>query len=379
MSELDILLAPGVFPPDSGGPATFAPDIGRSLVRRGHTLRVVTNGTAADGFDEKYPFEVVRIPREGKTLRRYVRQIRRLASEIRDFDPDVVFANAFDLQSVMASRITRTPIVTKIVGDYAWERARRYGLEDDIETFQTRRYGPKIEIFRLVRTLQTRGAQHVVVPSGYLQGLVESWGVPSKNTSVIYNSLDLDPQFVPDSDRDNRIVTVGRLVSWKGIDGIIDAFAQLRANAELHIIGDGPEREMLEACAANSGCDDQIVFHGQVSHNRVLELVAHSRVFALNSTYEGLPHVVLEAMACGTPVVASAAGGTPEAVIEDETGYLVEPGNVSALADRFERLLSDREIRATFREGGFKMLDDRFSHDKMVEEYEQLLATIATR
>lgn len=379
VDEMDVLLAPGVFPPDSGGPATFAPDIGSSLVSRGHTVRTVTNGTAPAGFDSDYPFEVVRIPRGENTPLRYARQIRTLVTEIREFDPDIVFTNAFDLQAVTAGRLTGTPVLTKVVGDNAWERARRAGLEDDIETFQRRRYGPKVEALKLLRTLQTRGADHVAVPSEYLRDLVESWGIPASDTSVIYNSLDIEQRSVPESDRMDRITTVGRLVPWKGIGGIIEAFAELERDAELHIIGDGPDRASLERPANESGCRDDIVFHGRVDHERVLDLVSHSRVFTLNSTYEGLPHVVLEALACGTPVVASAAGGTPEAVVDGESGLLVEQGDTAALADRFDRLLNDAGLREELREGGFEMLASRFDHETMVDEYEQLLQQVADK
>ena len=379
VDDLDLLLAPGVFPPDSGGPATFAPNIGRSLARRGHSIRVVTNGTAPSGFDTEYPFEVVRISRRESVPLRYADQIRTLVQEIREVQPDLVFSNAFDLQAVTAARVTRTPLLAKIVGDNAWERARRGGLEVDIETFQRRRHGPKFEAFKLLRTLQTRGANHVAVPSAYLRDLVDGWGVSASDISVIYNSLDLDRRSIPESERAERITTVGRLVPWKGIEGIIEAFADVSADAELHIVGDGPERESLERQAAASGRRNDIVFHGRVEHRRVLELVSHSRVFTLNSTYEGLPHVVLEAMACGTPVVASAAGGTPEAVVDAESGCLVDAGDRDALARRIEQLLGDPDLRDELRRGAFEMLSSRFDHETMVDEYERLLLKVVER
>lgn len=379
VNELDILLAPGVFPPDSGGPATFAPDIGRALVARGHDVRTVTNGTAPAGFDTNYPFDVVRIPREGSIPRRYWRQIQTIVGEIREFEPDIVLVNAFDLQAVTAARLTRTPVITKVVGDNAWERTRRGGLTDDIETFQQRSYGPKVEALKLLRTLQTRAAHHVVVPSEYLRGIVETWGVPDDNLSVIYNSLDLDTRHVPDAERADRIVTVGRLVPWKGFSGLITAFSNMERDAEFHIVGDGPERDTLERHARASGREGDIVFHGRVEHERVLELLAHSKVFALNSTYEGLPHVVLEALACGTPVVASAAGGTPEAVIDGESGYLVQQGDTDAFTERFDRLIEDSALREQLRQGGFELLETRFDPESMIEAYERLLREVATR
>lgn len=373
-NTLDVLLAPGVFPPDSGGPATFAPTIARALTDREHTIRVVTNGNAPDGFDERYSFSVVRIPRGENVPLRYVRQFGTLVSELRSFDPDVALVNAFDLQAVTAARVTGVPVVTKIVGDNAWERARRAGITDDVETFQQRAYGPKIEALKRIRTFQTRAANHVVVPSEYLRNLVVSWGVPRERTTVIYNAVDVDPPTVPREERGDRVVTVGRLVPWKGVDGLIDAIVELDEDGlELHVVGDGPERESLGRYAERRDVRDRIVFHGRVKHERVLDLVANSYLFALNSTYEGLPHVVLEAMACGTPVVASNAGGTPEAVIDGETGVLVEQGNARAFVKATRQLATDESLWTRLRENAFTQLDERFDHDTMVSAYEQTL------
>jgi len=378
---MDILLAPGIFPPDSGGPATFAPDLGEALTTRGHGVRIVTNGTAPEEFDDESPFEVTRIERGGSTPRLYARQIRTIRREIRRFDPDVVLANAFDLQTALATISTGVPTITKIVGDYAWERARRkVGLTDHIDAFQTTTYGPRVEFYKRLRSFQTRQMDRVVVPSEYLRTMVTGWGVSEPRTSVIYNAIDIEVPSVPDGDRADRIVTVGRLVNWKGIDGVIDAFADITADSpktELHVVGDGPERDALEARAAATDAADRIVFHGRVDHERVLELVARSRVFTLNSTYEGLPHVVLEAMACGTPVVASAAGGTPEVVHDGETGLLVDPGDTDALARAFGRVLDDADLRASLRAGADELLAERFSHERMIDEYESLLQEVA--
>lgn len=375
---MKVLLTPGIFPPDSGGPATFAPTLGRSLSNRGHAVRVVTNGKAQPKFDERYPFTVVRIPRGSNVVLRYSRQFSTLVSQIRSFEPNVVLSNAFDLQAVSAARVTDTPVATKVVGDVAWERARRAGIDDDLETFQARSYGPMVRTWKILRSLQTRGADRVIVPSEYLRDVVTAWGVPADRTKVIYNALEVDAPAVDLTDRADRIVTVGRLVPWKGVEGLVDAVGVLDDDSpELHVVGDGPRHDALERRAEHRGIAERVVFHGRVAHGRVLEIVANSRIFALNSTYEGLPHVVLEAMACGTPVVASAAGGTPEAVTDGESGLLVEQGDTAGFADAFDRLLSDDDLWIRLREGAMDDLKARFDHQGMVESYEQTLQQMA--
>lgn len=381
-SRLSVLLAPGIFPPDSGGPATFAPQLGADLADRGHTIRVVTNGTAPTGFDDQYSFDIDRIPRKSNVLVRYTTQIRTLRTAIRSFDPDIVLTNAFDLQTIAATRFLRVPVVTKIVGDNAWERARRSRrVTDDIDTFQDHHYSLTVAALKTLRTIQTRSADHVVVPSEYLRSLVSGWGVSHRNISVIHNAVNVDRSAVSRDTRKPWITTACRLVPWKGVGGLIEAFAAVGnrlPDAELHVVGKGPERSSLEAKAAATDVADRIVFHGQISHDEVLHILAKSQVFALNSTYEGLPHVVLEAMTCGTPVVASRTGGTPEVVEDRESGYLVPQDDTAAFADRFECLLTDPSLRATFRDSGYRLLEERFDYREMIESYDRLLMEIAT-
>lgn len=376
-----ILLAPGVFPPDSGGPATFATDIGTTLVDRGHKVRVVTNGEAPPGFDDRYPFEVVRIPRRSNVVTRYAGQFWTLFREIRTFDPDVVLSNAFDLQAVFTARLLQVPVATKVVGDNAWEQSRRAGLDDGIDEFQETRYGAKVTLLKILRTAQTRAAHRVLVPSKYLKSVVTQWGVAPEDVGVIYNSLDLDVPDVPLADRARRIVTVGRLVNWKGIEGLIQAFDRLATDdpdVELHIVGDGPQRDALEATAAGTTDPERIVFHGRVPHNDVLELMSHSRIFALNSMYEGLPHVALEAMSCGTPMVLSHAGGSPEVVDDGISGFVVDQNDVDTIVDRFRTLLNDDDTWRATQTAAYNRLDDRFDSTEMVDEYVEELERLAS-
>lgn len=373
---LRVVLASGIFPPESGGPATFVPALATALVERGHDVVVVTNGEQAPSVDERFPFQVERVVPQQAPVR-YTKQVSTLVQMIRDLGADVVFSNAMEWQAVLAARITGRPVVSKVVGDMAWQRCHvEYGLDDDIETFEGRTYGPRIELLKAFRTLQVRGADTVVVPSNYLADLVAEWGVPPDQVKVIYNAIE-SPDAVPSLDeRDLRIVFVGRLVDWKGVDGVIDAVARLEdglVGAQLHIVGDGPERAALERQARSQLADERYVFHGRVPHEEVLRIVGKSRVFALNSTYEGLPHVVLEAMACGTPAVVSDAGGNPEAVEDGETGYVVSQGDASAFADRFERLLSDDETWHRHHETGLQRVFERFDSESMIESYENLL------
>lgn len=370
-------MATGIFPPASGGPATFVPQLAESFVDRGHDVMVVANGQPAEAIDAEFPFDVVRIQPGGSSVYRYLRQVSTITRSIRQFDADVVFTNAMDWQGVLAAKITRRPVVIKIVGDLAWQRCRRNrGLTDDIETFEQKTYSRRIEALKLLRTKQSQWASEVIVPSNYLRELVSDWGVDRERISVIHNSIESRNRILDYSERKQRIVTVGRLVNWKGVGDLIHSFDQIAGehpSLEFHIVGDGPERERLERIADDVSATERITFHGRVPHETVLDLLSESLLFSLNSTYEGLPHVVLEAMSCGTPSVVSDAGGNPEVVTDGKNGYLCQQGSSSAFADRFEDLLIDEQTWREFQSNCLDRIETTFDYQNMIDQYERTL------
>lgn len=146
-----------------------------------------------------------------------------------------------------------------------------------------------------------------------------------------------------------RILTVGRLQSVKNQQLLINALARLRREGapwELRILGEGPRRAELERLAIDLGVAEHVALPGEVPHGPSLwEEYDRADIFALPSVSEGTPKVVLEAMARGCPVVASAVGGIPTAVSHEERGLLFESGNCDMLVFALERMASDVELR----------------------------------
>ena len=144
-----------------------------------------------------------------------------------------------------------------------------------------------------------------------------------------------------------RIVSVGRLSPEKGQAGLIEAFAALdyRADMELLLVGDGPERERLNAAAARLGVADQVRFAGRLGERDTLAAIAAADILVLPSFMEGLPIVLMEAMAMGTAVVASRVAGIPELVEDGKSGLLFTPSDWNELADCMRRLVADDALR----------------------------------
>jgi len=151
------------------------------------------------------------------------------------------------------------------------------------------------------------------------------------------------------------LLSVGRLEKYKGHDQLMRAVAILKEKGlefTWVIVGDGPQRNALVEGARECGLADSVIFEGKVSRERLVGLYRAADVFALaprpheGIVREGFCIAYLEAAACGVPVVGSAVGGTDDSVKDGVTGFLVDPGDENALAERIERLLADEALRA---------------------------------
>lgn len=153
---------------------------------------------------------------------------------------------------------------------------------------------------------------------------------------------------VSHSQRGQRLLFVGRLAGVKGVPILLDALAVVKKqipDVRLRIAGDGPDRSSLEKQAQELGISANVEFLGYQSQQQVRELLAETDAFVMASFAEGVPVVLMEALAAGVPVVATQIAGIPELVEHGVNGYLVPPGSASALAERVVELMSDSDLR----------------------------------
>jgi glycosyltransferase involved in cell wall biosynthesis len=171
-------------------------------------------------------------------------------------------------------------------------------------------------------------------------------------------------------------VTSGRLVAHKRVDGILRAVAQI-PEASLVVIGDGPELLRLKSLVHALEIKPRVKFVGKLSPDEAVATVMQADVFVLNSTYEGMPHVVIEAMAVGVPVVATSVGGTGEIITSGEDGILVGPDDHDALVEVLTTMAGDLELRSRLAVKARKRAQ-HFSTARMMAQTIELLRTIAT-
>jgi glycosyltransferase involved in cell wall biosynthesis len=348
-----------------------------ALAARGHqvTILCVSDGPAATDGHRLYA--VAHLPRR---LWRPWRWVRTAVAIIRaGRNADVLLTYGLALEAVVANRILRRPLALKVVGDLAWERAvLSERTSDTFETFQQRRHGARVELLRWLRAWWTRQASAVVVHSQYMARWVSLWGVPAERLHVIYNAVEplhgITP-IRPPLGTPVVVVVAARLVPWKQVDRVIEAVAGL-PGVGLVIVGDGPERPRLEQQARETGVAARVDFAGQRPRVEALGLIAGGDIFVLYSRWEGFPHVVLEAMMLGLPVVATAVGGTPEMLRDGESGRLISPDDDAGLRRALAGLVASPEERARLAAGA-KRAAARFAPGRMIDEVEAVLRAAA--
>ncbi|MBL8146849.1 MAG: glycosyltransferase family 4 protein, partial [Anaerolineae bacterium] len=327
-----LAIASGIFHPEPGGPATYLRELLPELQARGWELRALTFSDYAQPQGEPYP--VTRIIRQSYPLRmaRYAAASRPLLAWA-----DLVYVHLLGLPLFGRRRAKR---VIKIVGDLAWERAVRRGWiapDEDIDAYQTRRYGLAANADRARLAREARTYDAVIVPSAYLKRMVVGWGVPEERVRVIYNALppELRVPAIPQAESRAQIglppgplvLAVGRVLPWKGVDHLITALAGA-PGVQLAVAGDGPALPAAQAQAAASPASQRVTFLGRVPRNQMPLYMRAADYVALYSGYEGLSHTLLESLRVGTPVIASDKGGNPEVVEHGVNGLLVPYVNV---------------------------------------------------
>jgi glycosyltransferase involved in cell wall biosynthesis len=278
----------------------------------------------------------------------------------------------------------RVPVVVRVPGDVAWERAINRGWVEPVETlemFQNGGHGWRVEALKRWRSRETCRADGVIVPSRYVRDLVVGWGVDPRKVEVVVNAVRRDGAAASLSMLEARrrlgweeggsyVVAAARLTRWKGIDHLIDAVAKVDG-LRLVVVGDGPAAADLARRASTAGT--AVTFAGPLSRGDLALRLRAADYLVVYSAYEGLSHTALEALALGTPVIASRRGGNPEVVRDGVNGLLVPSPDPEALVDALRRGLAP-EVRRRLSAGA---VADPEAWDRRVEGTVAVLARAA--
>ena len=294
----------------------------------------------------------------------------RLYNLVKRLEPQILHTQLFasDMLGRTIGRILKVPVIITGIRNIYYGNLNRYLLYK-----VTKRFSDKT----------------VFVSHAAANRFVELNIVPKEKANVIHNGLDLNNFYkalgkeAKQSMRTDLslpeegflMLAVGRLSRQKGYSGLFKALTLLEKmgnfDYKLIIAGTGPLRQELEREVKDLGLHHRVSFIGRCDN--IPALMAASDVLVLNSLWEGLPGVVMEAMASELPVVATNVGGTSELVDDGKTGYLVQPNDPDEMKEALTELMSlSEEERRNMGKAGREKVKIQFHVEKMVSEYEQL-------
>jgi len=205
-------------------------------------------------------------------------------------------------------------------------------------------------------------------------------GFPRSSITYIPNGVDLNlfsPAPYPEL-KEIKFCFVGSLVYRKGVHVLLQAFKKLvdkGLRARLDIIGNGPERSPLEQTAHRLGISSCVVFHGE--QQNIVGFLQEASVFVLPSFAEGLPNVLLEAMACALPVVATRVGGNIDIIEDGQNGMLVDCNDPEQLSRALQAVSEDRDLAKKLGAAARKTVASRFSIEQVADQYCNLYEELA--
>lgn len=371
------------FKPRPGGIAEYSHRVATGLAQRGHDVRVLTPPAEGDAdYDARAPFAVRRLelpattpddPRYQYALYRAIRE------EIETAEADWLVQNALGKATHAvwaAARRTGRPLCTFVHGSGI--RIRRSPRPSDYDNLASW----AVERSRL--KMGAVWADRVVTVSSFTRRNLEEAGVEPDRITLVPPHIPGADEWEADEARLERLreryevderpllLTVSRLTERKGIDTVLRALHEHREDLpELRYVvaGDGSDRERLEGLVEELGLEDVVVFAGFVDEQEKHDLYEAASVFVMpnrelaDGDVEGFGIVFLEANAHGTPVVGGRSGGALDAVVDGETGFLVDPNDPGEVAEAVGKLLDDPQLRGKLGEGGRRRVEEELDFE----------------
>jgi|GEM_PF-2363952 glycosyltransferase involved in cell wall biosynthesis len=397
------MLAPDFYP-FWGGVGVNVVDIVRRLPKEFeiHVVAVRRRNCSEQGLSEKLGFsdnvKVHFITSASETFLynadfqlKCLKYVRRL---IRMYNVNIIQSHMAHIPDVLLRFAVGTPIVTYIHSTIRWQfrgiisRLKFSELESS-EAWTLILY-PILETVHTGYFLRKRNSYYITESLFMKEFVQREYGV--RIFKVIPNSIDVKEirsniqrmsVFTDKFEGKNVVLFAGRLVSYKGVDTFVGAIPRILSGVcNKHSLlfvfaGPGNIHGYYKKLRELNVPTENFTFTGPVPREQLLKLMALARCTVVPSYIDNIPNVVLESMACNTPVVASRVGGIPEAVIHNYNGFLVSPGNAEEIAKYVVTLLKDDNLSGEMGRRGFEMVKSKFCWDVNIPKYANLYKSIA--
>jgi len=378
-----LLVSRGVFPVPirhGAGAEAHMYNLANAIAALGHEVHYVTNIISKEGFHKNITLHATKsspilanktfygwtLCHVSGNLESFKEALRVLKSENYDFD---IIHSHGNLSSLLLSRMKKTVPLIYTAHDPSPYSCRYSSSKETIIHYLA---------FHCIDLEAWRGVDHLIVVSQNLKEEMMKKGISNEKISVVYNGVD--NEFLKENDYKTSLMIlnkygisnhyclyVGRLTSRKGVDYLLYAMKKIR---EIHcvVVGDGPQREYLFSLTKTIGIQKRVTFTGYVPKEDLKHLYAAADFLVLPSLAEGLPLVILEALATGTPVIASRIAGIPDIISDGYNGIMVPPRDVDALSKSMQKLACDPELREKMSHNARRTINEKFSWKNVAKE-----------
>lgn len=370
--------------PHIGGLEKFAEELHFHLTQSGETIITVytPNLPPSIEYEQSQHIEIIRYPAFELVhnypfpkfwKKSFWEQLRKISSR----DYDIVFSTSrFFLLSVIADVWARIHRKKRVLIEHGSDHV----TSTPFITIAARIYDYTFGWWAI------KGADRVVTASASASRFVQK--LTGLTAPVIYRGMPFEEieAIAPQSDLHEQypqkivITYLGRLIHGKGVQVLLEAIEKIpRTDFVLLIVGDGPEMENLRNQTTKCELTSKVQFLGSQPFDKAMSILKASDIFVNPSFNEGLPTSVLEAAACGTPIVATYVGGTPEIVENESSALLVPPNDVPALTKVLERALSDETLRESLSKKALAQVKEKFQWEKNVASYRKIITELTTK
>jgi len=341
--KLKILIATGIYPPDIGGPATYAKKLSAELVKLGHEIKIISYGEPSSQANNK---NLYLISRQSNIIFRYFKyyyKAYQLSGQVNlVYILDLMSAG---LPATMAAKFKSRRVVFRTGGDFLWEKAFQGGWTELPlrKYYESKHSGKEKFLLNLCRWLLNK--IDLILFSSQLQAEIyrKHYGLPGQKTIIISNASPALSEVKPDNSYNNSVVYAGRLVKLKNLERLINVFAEINnQQTKLLIFGEGPEENKLKTLIKKLKADDKIIIKEKVGHKKLLEIISGSKFFILPSVTEISPNLTLECVGLSQPIILTKETGLEndlmnnlikinplsEDDIRDKINFLLESDNL---------------------------------------------------
>lgn len=284
---------------------------------------------------------------------------------VKQYQPDIIHVNTLpfltSLQAIAVARRMRIPGILHVHGVIGM---RNWLLDTAQRTF-----------IRTVLRKAFHDATLIICLTKSDSLEVQRLGCPHEKIRIIPNGVDIE-KFKPSNRRlDDLIFWGGRFIPQKGLEYLIEAFALItkeRPKAKLMMTGNGPLFPKIYGLVKRYKLEKNVLFRGYVARNTMPDLLGVASVYVLPSLKEGMPYALLEAMACGLPVIGSNIPGVNDVIVNGENGLLVPPRDPKALAEAILTLLNDVKMRKKLGQNARELIVKKYNWNKIIPLMEKV-------